>query len=127
MAIELKFCTSDGEMHDTRKEANAHQNTLDARGMLENLIAQLFSAHGQDDDPGRDSDIAAMLYTNKDDVISLLRGKPVASPDIDPAALEDAVEHAAALEEARLAQVEQDQQDDDDRGTISGDDIPNVA
>jgi dsDNA-binding SOS-regulon protein len=121
MAIELKFCTSDGEMHNTRKEANAHQNTLDARGMLENLIAQLFSAHGQDDDAGRDSDIAAMLYAHKDDVISLLRGKPVNSPDVDPAALEDAVE------EAQAAQIAQDRQNDTESDTISGDDIPNVA
>jgi hypothetical protein len=127
MAIALKFCTADGEMHDTRREANAHQNTLDARGMLENLIAQLFSAHGQDDDAGRDSDIAAMLYAHKDDVISLLKGKPVNSPDVDPAALEDDIERATALEEARLAQIAQDQQDDTERGTISGDDIPDVA
>jgi hypothetical protein len=96
MTIEIKFFTSDGEIHDTRRAANTHQRVLDARGMLENLLAQTFSAGGFVDDPERDSQIADMLYIHKDDVINLLKGKPATNPDKSPADVEAAAEAVAA-------------------------------
>jgi hypothetical protein len=88
MTIEMKFFTSDGEMHDTRRKANTHQRILDAHGMLENLLAITFSAYGFEDDARRNTMVATMLYTHSEDVISLLKGKPINNPDINPAELE---------------------------------------
>jgi hypothetical protein len=90
--IAMKFITSDGMMHDTRRLANTHQRILDARGMLENLLALTFSAQGLPDDNDRDVLIANMLYTHKDNVIDLLKGKPIDNPDMNPADVEATAE-----------------------------------
>jgi dsDNA-binding SOS-regulon protein len=98
MTIEIKFFTSDGAAFDTRREANAHQKIVDCQGMLENLLAQIFAAHNMDDDPHRDMTIAAMLVQHKDDVINLLKGKPVESHLVSQSALEDQVETESAAD-----------------------------
>lgn len=102
MTIQLQFCTSDGKTFSTRRDANTHQRTLDARGMLENLLAQVFSAHGRDDDSNRDAEIATMLYTHKDAVIQLLKGKPTTSPDQSPTVLEAMAEYDPAEDDVVL-------------------------
>ena len=101
MAIELKFFTSDGAAFDTRREANAHQKSMDARGMLENLLAQVFSANDYCEDSERDKDIAEMLILHKEDVAQLLKGRPLTAPEANPVNLEATAE-AAALAQAEI-------------------------
>jgi hypothetical protein len=93
--IEMKFITSDGQMHGSRREANTHQRTLDARGMLENLLAITHSAHDLPDDPERDVMLADMLLLHKDNIIDLLKGKPVNDPMLNPADVEEDIAVAA--------------------------------
>lgn len=116
MTIELKFFTTDGKMFDTRREANTHQRTVDARGMMVNLITQAFMAEDRDDDPVRDELITDMLYAHKDAITQLLKGKPVTSPDVNPVDMEATAE---------AAQQEAAQQDADDAAALSaGDNDP---
>ena len=65
---------------------------------MENLLAQIFAAHNMDDDPHRDMTVAAMLVQHKDDVISLLKGKPVDSHLVSQTDLEDKVETESAAD-----------------------------
>jgi hypothetical protein len=108
MTIEMKFFTSDGEMHDTRRLANTHQRVLDARGMLENLLAVTFSAAGMVDDNERDVMIANMLYVYSEDVINLLKGKPINNPDLNPAEAESMLEPVDQPETAAPVLVDDD-------------------